>query len=180
MLSCDWSNYEKSVAELFRLIDQGKRGAEPFGFQGIASSEDLLKKCAEIYSNDKFPALVKLSKHSKFRHKKIRVGYLCGEFRHHATSMLMTRVWELHDSLKFEIFAFDNGWDDASDYRERIKGAFTHIFDISGLSDLNAAKLIKSNEIDILVNLNGFFGLARQGVFSYKPAPIQVNYLGCP
>jgi predicted O-linked N-acetylglucosamine transferase (SPINDLY family) len=86
----------------------------------------------------------------------------------------------LHDKSNFEIFAFDNGWDDGSDYRHRIVGAFSKIFDISKLSDLDAAKLIKQNEIDILVNLNGFFGFARQGVFSYKPAPIQVNYLGFP
>lgn len=70
--------------------------------------------------------------------------------------------------------------DDGSDYRQRIEGAFSNIFDISGLSDLATAKLIQSNEIVILVNLNGFFGQPRQGVFSYKPAPVQVNYLGFP
>jgi predicted O-linked N-acetylglucosamine transferase (SPINDLY family) len=86
----------------------------------------------------------------------------------------------LHDKSKFEIFAFDNGWDDGSEYRQRIKGAFNNIFDVSGLSDLDAAKLIQQNEIDVLVNLNGFFGFARQGIFSYRPAPIQVNYLGFP
>jgi predicted O-linked N-acetylglucosamine transferase (SPINDLY family) len=86
----------------------------------------------------------------------------------------------LHDESKFEIFAFDNGWDDGSEYRQRIMGAFSNIFDVTRLSDLDAANLIQQNEIDILVNLNGFFGFARQGIFSYKPAPIQVNYLGFP
>jgi len=180
MLGCDWSDYEKNINEIFHLANEGRKGAEPFGFQGIASSEELLKKCAEIYSSDKFPPLDNLSKFSQHKHHKIRIGYLCGEFRNQATSILMARVWELHDKSKFEIFAFDNGWDDGLDYRHRIVGAFSKIFDISKLSDLDAAKLIKQNEIDILVNLNGFFGFARQGVFSYKPAPIQVNYLGFP
>ena len=180
MLCCDWHNYEKNTLNLFRLTNEGRAGSEPFGFQGIAGSEELLRKCAEIYSNDKFPMLGNLSESKKYKHHKIRIGYLCGEFRNHATSILMTHVWELHDKSKFEIFAFDNGWDDHSDYRQRIKAAFSHIFDISRLSDMDAANLIQSNEIDILVNLNGFFGLARQGVFSYKPAPIQVNYLGFP
>jgi predicted O-linked N-acetylglucosamine transferase (SPINDLY family) len=180
MLGCDWSNYEKNINEIFNLANEGRKGAEPFGFQGISSSEELLKKCAEIYSNDVFPPLGNLSKVSQYNHHKIRVGYLCGEFRNQATSILMTRVWELHNKSKFEIFAFDNGWDDDSDYRHRIAGAFSNIFDISRLSDLDAAKLIQHNEIDILVNLNGFFGYARQGIFSYKPAPIQVNYLGFP
>ena len=180
MLGCDWSDYEKNINEIFRLVDEGRMGAEPFGFQGITGSEKLLKNCAEIYSNDNFPPMGNLSKFSQYKHHKIRIGYLCGEFRSQATSILMTRVWELHDKSKFEIFAFDNGWDDGSEYRQRIADAFSNIFDISRLSDLDVAKLVQQNEIDILINLNGFFGFARQGVFAYKPAPIQVNYLGFP
>ena len=180
MLGCDWTNYEKYVDEIFHLVEEGRMGAEPFGFQGIANSEGLLKKCAEIYSNHKFPTMGNFSKFSQYKHHKIRVGYLCGEFYNQATSILMTRAWELHDKSKFEIFAFDNGPDDGSEYRQRIKKAFASILDISKISDFEAVELIQENEIDILVNLNGFFGNQRQGIFSYKPAPIQVNYLGFP
>jgi len=180
MLGCDWNNYEKITNKIFHLVDEGRMASEPFGFQGIASSEELLKKCAALYSHDKFPQLDNFSEFIQYKHHKIRIGYLCGEFRHQATSLLMTRVWEMHDKSKFEIFAFDNGWDDGSEYRQRIVKAFTKIFDISKISDLEVVKLIQENEIDILVNLNGFFGEARQRVFSYKPAPIQVNYLGFP
>ena len=180
MLGCDWTDYENNINEIFHLVHKGRMGGEPFGFQGIANSEELLKKCTEIYSNDKFPALGNFSKCSQYKHHKIHIGYLCGEFRKHATAILMTRVWELHDKSKFEIFAFDNGWNDSSDYRQRIDRAFTNIFDISKASDLEVVKLIQENEIDILVNLNGFFGEFRQRVFSYRPSPIQVNYLGFP
>jgi predicted O-linked N-acetylglucosamine transferase (SPINDLY family) len=180
MLACDWTGYEKNITEIASLTNEGRKGADPFGFQGIVNSEDLLKKCAEIYSNDKYPIQDGVAQNLKYQNKKVRIGYLCGEFRQQATSILMTRVWELCDRTKFEIFAFDNGWDDSSDYRQRINKAFSNIFDISRLSDLDAAKLIQSNQIDILVNLNGFFGLGRQGIFSYRPAPIQVNYLGFP
>jgi tetratricopeptide (TPR) repeat protein len=136
MLGCDWTNYEKNIIGICHLVDEGRLGGEPFGFQGIASSEELLKKCAEIYSNDKFPALGHLSKYLKYKHHKIRIGYLSGEFRKHATAILMTRVWELHDESKFEIFAFDNGWDDGSEYRQRIKGAFNNIFDLVSCNDV--------------------------------------------
>ena len=180
MLGCDWTNYEKYVDEIFHLVEEDRMGAEPFGFQGIANSEGLLKKCAELYSNHKFPTVGNFSKLSQFKHHKIRIGYLCGEFYNQATSILMTRAWELHDKSKFEIFAFDNGLDDGSEYRQRIKKAFASILDISNISDFEAVKIIQENEIDILVNLNGFFGNQRQGIFSYKPAPIQVNYLGFP
>jgi len=180
MLVCDWTNYVNNITQIFHLVNDGRMATEPFGFQGIASSEELLKKCAEIYSNENYPALGNFSEFSKYKNHKIRIGYLCGEFWAQATSILMTRVWELHDKTKFEIFAFDNGWDDGSDYRQRIEKAFTKLFDISKTSDLEVVRLIQENKIDILVNLNGFFGRARQQVFSYRPAPIQVNYLGFP
>ena len=180
MLICDWSNYKNITNRIFNQIQLGKRGAEPFGFQGIARSESLLQKCAEIYSNDMYPALSNLTKNCKFAHTKIHIGYLCGEFREHATSILMTRIWELHDKKKFKIFAFDSGYNDNSRYRQRINNAFDCILDISKLSDFESAKLIQANEIDILIDLNGYFGYERQGVFSFRPAPIQVNFLGFP
>ena len=180
MLVCDWGNYENITTEIFNRIQQKRKCAEPFGLQGISTSEELLKECAEIYSNDVFPTMGNLGGQVEYSHNKIRIGYVCGEFREQATSILMTRIWELHDKSKFEIFAFDAGFGDKSEYRTRIESAFNDIFEISRLSDLDAAKLIQSKEIDILVNLNGFFGHVRQGIFSYKPAPLQVNYLGFP
>jgi protein O-GlcNAc transferase len=180
MLTCNWTDYENITKQIFERILRGEKAAEPFGLQGIANSEEVLKRCAEIYSNDKFPQLGDMPNTKKYEHKKIRIGYLCGEFRTQATTVLMARIWELHDKDRFEIHAFDNGWSDDSDYRHRIEEAFTGIYDISRMSDLDATTLIKSKEIDILVNLNGFFGLARQGIFSHRAAPIQVNYLGFP
>ena len=49
-----------------------------------------------------------------------------------------------------------------------------------GLADSAAAAAIRARRIDILVNLNGYFGRARQGIFALRPCPIQVNYLGFP
>ncbi len=64
--------------------------------------------------------------------------------------------------------------------RRRIKSAFDVFSDVSRRSDLEIAEQIARAEIDILVNLNGFFGEERTGLVAFKPAPIQVNYLGFP
>ena len=48
------------------------------------------------------------------------------------------------------------------------------------MTDDEAAAHIRAEEIDILVNLNGYFGAPRMGVFARRAAPIQVNYLGFP
>src|SRR4029077_18837247 len=120
------------------------------------------------------------TQYGPFPDDRIHIGYLCGEFRSQATSTLMAELFELHDKRRLKVLAFDSGWDDGSVLRQRMNRAFDAIVDISRVGDTQAAELIRRNQIAILVNLNGYFGKARMGVFAQKPAPIQVNYLGFP
>src|SRR5262249_44736997 len=111
---------------------------------------------------------------------RIRIGYVSGEFRQQATMILCAGLFERHDRNRFEIFAFDNGQSDQSPMRQRLEAALDHIGRMSTLSDRDAAKLIAEKDIDVLVNLNGYFGASRNGIFARRPAPLQVNYLGFP
>ena len=179
MLCCDWNEIDDLISEIDNEVASGKKSAEPFGYQAVAHSAQNFKRCAEIWAADRYPpSETPLWRGERYNNKKIRVGYLSGEFRNQVIPKLMTGLFELHDKNRFELFAFDNGWDDGSDYRIRINNAFDVIADISRLDDFHAATTIKQKQIDILVNLNGYFGEERNRVFSYKPAPIQVNYLG--
>jgi predicted O-linked N-acetylglucosamine transferase (SPINDLY family) len=54
------------------------------------------------------------------------------------------------------------------------------MIDIRRLGDLRVAQLVREKNVDVLVNLNGYFGEPRLGVFAYRPCPVQVNYLGFP
>ena len=76
-------------------------------------------------------------------------------------SILIAELFERHDRNRFALYAFDNGWDDGSALRKRINQACDEIVDIAGLDDLAAAAAIRQREIDILVDLNGYFGLER-------------------
>ena len=179
MLSCDWRGIEDLIAEIDGDVASGKRSAEPFGYQAVAHSAWDFKRCAEIFAADQFPrSQTPLWRGERYDNSKIRVGYLSGEFRNHVTSRLMTELFELHNKNRFELFAFDFGRDDGSELRERINKAFNTVVDISHLDDVQVGTMIKQNQIDILVNLNGYFGEHRTRVFSYKPSPIQVSYLG--
>jgi protein O-GlcNAc transferase len=64
--------------------------------------------------------------------------------------------------------------------RNQPESVLTEIVDISSRDDTSAAAIIRAREIDILVDLNVYFGDHRSGVFAKRPAPIQVNYLGFP
>ena len=180
MLLCDWTQLDGLIAEIDRRTAEGLKAAEPFGYQAMTSSESNLLTCARLYSEQLYPAVPTPPPPRHIRTGKIRLGYVCGEFKTHATSILLVNIWERHDRSKFELHAFDNGVDDGSTYRTRIVRAFDKIHSIRDLSDADAAALVRAEEIDILINLNGFYGAYRQGLFALKPAPVQVNYLGFP
>ena len=180
-LSCEWTELRDLCESIRQDIAHSKPTIVPFEYQGISDSEQDLRTCAEVYAAASFPrSAIQLHTKKTERHGKIRLGYLSGEFRNQATSILIAELFELHSKERFETFAFDNGWDDGSDIRARLNSAFDEIIDIRRVPDLEAATLINAREVDILVNLNGYFGEARQGIFAYRPSPIQVNYLGFP
>lgn len=181
MLACDWSGIADLIAEIETDIAAGKPSAEPFGWQGVATTDRSLQKCAEIYSAAIFPPNHRgLPPARPDNGETIRIGYVSGDFRAQATAFLLVGVLEQHDRGRFEIHAFDNGWDDGSDTRKRIAAAVHRITPIRGLNDAQAAQVIRDSGVDILVNLNGYFGDDRNGVFAQRPTPVQVNYLGFP
>ena len=112
--------------------------------------------------------------------ERIRLGYLSGDFHQHATAQLMAELFELHNRDRFEIFAYSYGPDDDSPMRARLDRAFDRFVDIRALSHRDAAQRIHADKIDILVDLKGYTHHARPAISAYRPAPVQVNYLGFP
>jgi predicted O-linked N-acetylglucosamine transferase (SPINDLY family) len=181
MLVCDWAGIDDLIAEIEAGLAAGKPVAEPFGWQGIARDEASLQRCAEITNAARYPLQPQAGRLTVSPPgAKIRIGYLSGEFREQATSLLLVGVLEQHDKSRFEIVAIDNGHDDGGPTRRRIAAAVDDVMDISSLSDPDAAAAIRARGIDILVNLNGYFGEQRTGVFARRAAPLQANYLGFP
>jgi predicted O-linked N-acetylglucosamine transferase (SPINDLY family) len=181
MASCDWNELGSLIDEIESDVCSGRLSAEPFGWQGVARSERSLYLCAKMFNKKEFPKFAGGSERQRSNnHGKIRIGYLSGELREQATSHLIVGVLESHNRSRFESYGIDNGWDDQSEIRRRINASVTGVIQIRHLSDQLAVAAIQDNQIDILVNLNGYFGEARTGVFARRCAPVQVNYLGYP
>lgn len=181
MLCCDWSAFDELKTAIDADQARSLPAAEPFGYQGIADSELDLLNCARTFSEREFPVRQGVPvPQGPAADGRITIGYVCGEFRKHATTMLMCGVYEMHDRSRFRLLGFDNGADDGSDYRRRVVAAFDELIDISQLSDLQAAQAIRARKVDVLVNLNGYYGEGRSGVFALRPCAVQVNYLGFP
>ena len=179
MQAGDWS----SLAEEKTRLDEGVRAGlpivRPFIYQAVSDNPADLQKCARIFSGRLFADRGR-SVFEVRSHKKIRLGYVSGEFKEHATADLMAGLYERHDRDRFEVIAIDNTGPNDSPMRKRLEAAFDQMLDISQLGDEESSQLIRSQEIDILINLNGYFGAPRTALFAQRSAPIQVNYLGFP
>ena len=88
-------------------------------------------------------------------HERIRIAYCSGDFCLHPVAMLTVELLELHDRSRFEVYAFDWSREDGSELRQRVIGAVDHFERIHALSDEDAARLIRSREIDVLIDLQG-------------------------
>lgn len=112
--------------------------------------------------------------------RKLRIGYVSSDLRHHAVGYLMVNFFEEHDRNDFEVFAYYTGIVADDPIQARIKASCDHWRDIRNITDDEAAAKIAEDGIDILVDVNGHTRDARIGVFARRPAPIQVNWLGYP
>ncbi len=178
---CDWKSIENDKIILKKKILKKNIPTLPFVVTTLFDSSSLQKISAEInvknlYSNNNFlNPIIK-----KNNNTKIRIGYYSADFRKHATSYLLARLFELHDKSKFEIFIFSfiSGNDEM--YLRIKKSGVKEIIDVQNKTDSEIAQLSRDLNIDIAVDLMGFTKHNRIKVFANKCAPIQVNFLGYP
>ncbi|WP_161974127.1 glycosyl transferase [Rhizobium deserti] len=113
--------------------------------------------------------------------QRVRVGYLSSDLRDHAVGFALREVLELHDKNSVEVYAYYCGEPRTNDpTQDRIKAATDAWRDIATMSDVDIATLIRRDEIDVLVDVNGYTKHARTKVFAYRPAPVIVSFCGYP
>jgi predicted O-linked N-acetylglucosamine transferase (SPINDLY family) len=168
-------------ARLHRGLAEGRKVCPPFALLAVDSTPAEQLAAARTWSADRYPLARGACRHGTPHDRgRLRVAYMSGEYRAHATSFLIAGLFETHDRARFEVIGVSSGASDDSDMRRRIEGAFDGFLDVSTLSDDEAARILREKEIDILVDLNGYFGTVRAGIPARRPAPVQVNYLGFP
>ena len=112
--------------------------------------------------------------------ERLRIGYVSSDLRDHAVGFALREVFELHDKTRVEVFAYYSGDRHGDATQDRMKQAVDHWRDIEKLTDQQAAVKIVEDQIDILVDLNGYTKHARTAIFAYRPAPVIVNWCGYP
>jgi protein O-GlcNAc transferase len=177
---CDWAQAAALAPRLSSDVLADRSLIQPFILMGYSEDAGLLRRCAENYVRRMAPGQPPLCDRKPYRHDRIRLAYLSADFHQHPTAQLMVELFERHDRSRFEVTAIAFGPDDNSAMRHRLVAAFDRFEDVRTASDLDVAQLLRASEIDIAVDLNGHTHEARPGIFSHRPAPVQVNYLVYP
>jgi protein O-GlcNAc transferase len=176
---CDWRSLHEERERISTDLRAGIAAAQPGALLALSFLLEDQLRCAQLWAANTTPPMVDpLWRGERYRHDRIRVAYLSGDFHSQAVAYLMAGVFECHDKERFEISAMSFGPDDGSEMRGRLLGAFENFIDVRGKSDAEAAAALRSMEIDIAVDLKGDTGGSRSGILSRRPAPVQAQYLG--
>jgi protein O-GlcNAc transferase len=111
--------------------------------------------------------------------RRIKIGYVSPDFKRHSVGYFIEPVLAAHNRGQFEVFCYSDvvSPDEVS---QRIQTYPLQWREIVGMTDTQAAALVHSDRIDILVDLAGHTGYNRMLLFARKPSPVQVSWLGYP
>jgi predicted O-linked N-acetylglucosamine transferase (SPINDLY family) len=109
--------------------------------------------------------------------RRLRIGYVSADFREHVIGWNLGPILEHHDHKNFEIFCYSSV--SAADYvADALRTSADVWRNVGTLDDAALAKVIREDQIDILIDLSLHTLGNRLLVFARKPAPIQISYLG--
>ena len=128
---------------------------------------DVLAAAAHDHPNERDPA------------RRLRLGYVSPDFRRHSVSYFFEPLLINHDSSQFEIYCYSNS-PIVDDVTQRLKARADHWRTIAGMSEEDAAEVVRRDKIDILIDLAGHTARNSLLVFARKPAPVQMTWLGYP
>jgi predicted O-linked N-acetylglucosamine transferase (SPINDLY family) len=174
----NWSSYKADLDQLLMKLGSKEKVMPPMGLLSITDDPQIQLKAAQIYCNSEYPKNDSLGPIPKYSHPKIKVAYFSADFKDHPVAYLTAELFELHDREHFEIYAFSTRKSGPSPIRDRLINAFDHFIEVDEQSDKEVALLARELQIDIAVDLGGHTQHARTGIFAYRAAPVQVNYLG--
>jgi predicted O-linked N-acetylglucosamine transferase (SPINDLY family) len=174
---CHWPATPDDVPGL--SAEQLLRGSGPLGILALTDDIRMQSDSAASWVIRKTePRPHQLAPPRPYDHGRIRIGYMSSDFCSHAMSYLITELFERHDRTRFEVFGYCASPEDGTLLRQRVISAFDHHRIIRTLSDEQVAAVIRADEIDVLIDLNGLTEGSRLAALRWKPAPIQATYLG--
>lgn len=110
---------------------------------------------------------------------RLKVAYLSADFNAHPVGAFMHQIIRSHDRRRFEVYCYAYLERDDAVTRQFRQQA-EHFVDITALSHDEVAGRIHDDGIHLLIELGGHTVNSRLPVLAYRPAPVQLTYLGYP
>lgn len=109
--------------------------------------------------------------------RRLKVGFVSGDLKTHPVGFFLESVVAHLDPKQIELIAYvTQRQEDAT--AARLKPHFAAWHGIDESDDETAARRIRADGVDILVDLSGHTTHNRLSMFAWKPAPVQVTWLG--
>ncbi|MED5501983.1 MAG: tetratricopeptide repeat protein, partial [Pseudomonadota bacterium] len=133
--TCNW----KDIDEISKILDQhvGDGVEHPFLSISRTDSEEVNFKVACSWEKRD----IQRDNDAEKFNKKIKLGYLCGEFRNHPTYHLIKNLFKHHDQSNFEVYIFSYNHNDVE--KEYIEDSVYEFVSINDLDNEKASELIK-------------------------------------
>ncbi|WP_390129397.1 hypothetical protein [Synechococcus sp. HIMB2401] len=111
--------------------------------------------------------------------RKLRIGYLSADFANHPVGRFLLPILTNHDHDLVEIWGLSCGSHD--DWiTDHIRKRLDHWVDLRFKSIPECARIVADIGLDIIIELGGFSADSHLELLCYRPAPIQLSYLGYP
>ena len=169
--TCNW----KDIDEISKMLDQhiGNGLEHPFLSISRTDNEENNYKVACSWAKRDIQG-----NNGEAFNKKIKLGYLCGEFRNHPTNHLIKNLFKHHNNSNFEVYIFSYNHDDSA--REYIENDVYKFVSLNELNNEKASKLIADHNLDILIDLAIIITNNRQDIINNNSAKKIISYLGFP
>lgn len=174
------------VPDLWKQLDRNalRRFIFLFPYYGLPD-RDLMKVHSTVGAAiaASFPAEILRTTPKR---ERLKIGYLSHNFGNHPIGHLLSVFFEAHDHKDHEVYLYATHIfaQDVSGYGERLRQAADHFIDCRGWSDHSLANRIRADEIDILIDLDGYMHGGRPEMLATRVAPVQIHWLqslaGCP
>ncbi|MBP6337580.1 MAG: hypothetical protein KA375_08295 [Vitreoscilla sp.] len=182
--TCDWRQVQADTTALLQAVDATDEAngqlLSPFALLAVDATPAQQRRMGELRSRGLTRQVQPLPPAPARRPGRVRVGYLSSDFHQHATAVLMTELLERRDRERFEVVLYSHSEDDASSITRRVRAACDRFVDVNHLNLTEIARLMRADDIDIAVDLKGHTRGSRFELLAYRPARVQVAYLGYP
>ena len=176
----DW-RWVQEYEQYRRLLGLRGSGCDPSALMLMEDNPDLMRVRAQAYASELFPeAELQTAATAPQRKARLRVGYFFTALDAEAVLSQHAAILAAHDRRRFEVFAYSTGPGLAADAAAALRDSASCVRILDGTSLDSCAASVKADGLDIAVDLSGFSGGSRSGLFSARLAPLHIIWPGYP